>query len=137
VIAELVFAGLALAAVTTFALIAITSIKGKGKADVRAAEIGKGLEVALANEKTQSARADAEKERGDALDAAIAKFAADAVGVVDGSAARLLEAANALRAGAPGRAGASVVRDTGAAEEAAGPVDPARDSDLLRPGEDL
>lgn len=136
-IATLLFAGVAIVAVATFAGIAIAVTKSKTASDVRGAELGKDLEVSRANEKTQSTRADAEKERGDALDAAIAKFAADAVGPVDGSAARLLEAVNAIRAGASGRTGAPVVRDDGAAGAAAGPVDPASDSDLLEPGEEL
>jgi hypothetical protein len=134
VIAELLFAGVALVAVSTFAGIAISALRGKGASDVRAAELGKDLEVSRANEKTQSARADAEKERADALDAAIAKSLAAAVGDIDGAFKRLQEAMDADRTRTSGRSGAALVRDAGAGEAPTGTGHRESDSDLLEPG---
>lgn len=83
--------------------------------------------TALANAKTESARADFEKGRADALDAAIVVAAHSAP--VDGAYVRLLEAAEAARTA--GGAGAGGVRDAGASSEPAKPLGP---DDLLPPG---
>jgi hypothetical protein len=124
----------ALAAVIVLAFKLATATERAGKHDARAAALAVRMEVAIANAKTESNRADAEKERADALDAAIARCAADAVGPVDGSWERLLQTSAELRASAAGRLGAPAVRDagdTGGTAEA-DRADPDR---LLEPGE--
>jgi len=121
-------------AMLTLALALRSATKEAGKQEARGDAYVVRLEVAVANGKNESARADFEKGRADALDAAIAKLAADAVGPVDGAFAELLQAASAARAGAAGRSGAGVVPDAGAPGGEAG-ADRDDPDGLLKPGE--
>jgi hypothetical protein len=84
------------------------------------------LEVAIANTHNESARADDEKRRADALDDLLASAAVS--GPVDGSFDRLLQSWRDARARAAGGTGAGAV-PAKTAPAKAGP------NDLLRPGE--
>jgi hypothetical protein len=125
----------ALVAVTTFASLAYVSKRDAGKQDARCVELSVRLELAQANVLKQTKRADSEKKRGDRLDAAIAKMAAKALGPVHGSAAELLQEVSRIRSTAPDGGDTSGVRDDRADGATPEPIDPASDSDLLRPGE--
>lgn len=125
---------LAIAGLVTMSLKALSAERGRG--DARADEAGLAAQnVTLSKDlDRESARADSEKERADALDAAIAKFAADAVGSIDGSHERLLEAVAAIRANVPSRGGSDPVRDAGSPQASTGTEHREGDSDLLEPG---
>lgn len=85
-------------------------------------------DAAKVNAKNESARADFQKGRADALDAAIVRHAAGRP--VDGS-FELLEARERANAGAAGDRGADELHHAGAGEAAPEAVDPDR---LLPPG---
>jgi hypothetical protein len=122
VVAIVVVAG----ALTSLAIYAITATRRAGEQQARGDVMAVRMEVAIANAKNESNRADAEKERADALDAAIVLCAADAVGPVAGSFERLLQARAA--ASTANRDRAPAVRDAGTASGEASPLGP---DDLL------
>lgn len=128
--AVLIFASLALAAVSGFAWAAIAATRGQGKQDARATELAVRLEVSMANTKIQSARADAGEERANGLDALIDEMAA----FDDPAVARAHVLSRRSR-----KAGATDARRGGAGEVQGGGLDPAvasgSDDALLKPGE--
>ncbi len=127
-IAALVAAGVVALALTTLAVYAITATRRAGSEQARADVLAVRWEAAIANAKTEAARADFEKGRADALDAAIVEAAA--AGPIAGSYERLLQARRG--AGSADRRSADVVRDAGADGGETRAVGP---DDLLEPGE--
>ena len=114
----------AVAGMLTLGVLAIAANRRAGDEKSGRAELAVRLEVAIANSKTQSARADDEKKRADALDDLFAETAVNRP--VDGSYDWLLQAWAAIRAAH--RDGARAL-PTPAAAPSPGP------DDLLRPGE--
>lgn len=115
-------------AMLTLALRGWSTERRAGEEAKGRAELAVRLEVASANTKTEAARADFEKGRADALDAAI--VAAVAAGPVDGSYERLLQARHGAGASSAGRGDAAEVRDEGDAGQPAATLGP---DDLLPP----
>jgi hypothetical protein len=119
----------ALVAVTSFAIYAIAAERRAGAATARADVADKSVEVAAANLDAMTKDRDAQKERGDALDQALADAAA--TGPTDGAFDRLLSRWQATRAAAGGDA-AQAVRNAGASGSETSSAGP---DGLLRPGE--
>lgn len=110
-----------------FGIAALSARKEAGNEKARHAELAVRLEAAVANAKTEAARADFERGRADALDAAIVDAAV--AGPVDGSFERLLQVSKATRAA--GGAGAGELHQPSDGGEPAPALGP---DDLLPPG---
>jgi hypothetical protein len=130
--AALGITAIAVAGLIGFGVAALAARKDAGSEKARADVLAVRLETAIANMKTETLAKNAEKERADALDDAIATEAVAAVGSVGGSFERLLQASSDARARAAGRRGPAVVP---VAEPAGGEAEAVGSDDLLKPGE--
>jgi len=119
----------AIGIVATFGIWALVSTRSAGNEKAMRIAAEKDRDALATNLKNESARADKQEKRANALDAAIAKEATDAVGPVDGSLVRLLQ--EAARHRAPDPVVGEIVREPGAASGTAPTLGP---DDLLPPG---
>ena len=119
--------------VAAFAIWALVAERGRGNANTRVAHLEEQNKVLVDKCAERAAALINEKERGDGLAAAVAKFAAEAVGPVHGSFTELQQAV----ADFGRRADRSpVVRDAEPASPSRPDEDPPRgDDNLLKPGE--